>query len=136
MSDFIRVSATLPATPERIYQAWLDSETHSAFTGSAAQIESRIGGKFSAWDGYISGVTMELQPNRRILQSWRTTEFPKGSPDSRLEVLLEPVKGGTRITLVHTEIPDGQGDTYKQGWEEFYFAPMRNYFGGDASTKS
>jgi len=136
MSESIRVSAVLPATPERIYQAWLDSEAHSALTGSSAQIEPRIGGKFSAWDGYISGVTLELEPDRRILQAWRTTEFPQGSPDSRLEILLKPAKGGTRITLVHTDIPDGQADTYKKGWEDFYFAPMRAYFGGETSNQS
>ncbi len=62
------------------------------------------------------------------MQAWRTTEFPEGSPDSRLEMLLEEAKGGTKITLVHTNIPDGQGKDYEQGWIAFYFKPMKQYF--------
>ena len=73
---------------------------------------------------------LELDPPRRIVQSWRTTEFPEGSPDSRLEVLLEPDGAGTRLTLVHTEIPDGQGARYEEGWKENYFTPMKAYFSG------
>ncbi len=98
-------------------------------TGSPASVEGRVGGKFSAWDGYIYGTTLEMEPNRRILQAWHTTEFPEGSPDSRLEVLLEAEGSGTRITLVHTEIPEGQAESYLQGWQDFYFDPMTEYFG-------
>jgi len=45
-----------------------------------------------------------------------------------LEVLLEPVEEGTRLTLVHTHIPQNQSEEYKQGWEEYYFKPMLEYF--------
>jgi activator of HSP90 ATPase len=69
-----------------------------------------------------------MEPHRRIVQTWRTSEFPEDSTDSRVELLLEEVVDGTKITLIHTEIPDGQGDGYKQGWEDFYFTPMRAYF--------
>ncbi|MBI3740016.1 MAG: SRPBCC domain-containing protein, partial [Chloroflexi bacterium] len=71
----------------------------------------------------------ELKPYTRFVQAWRTTEFPEDSPDSRVEVLLEAVKGGTKLTLKHTNIPEGQADSYKKGWEEFYFEPMKKYFG-------
>jgi activator of HSP90 ATPase len=123
-----KVSTILPANPERIYQDWLSSEGHTAFTGSPAMVEPVIGGKFTAWDGYISGKTLELTPGRRIVQAWRTTEFPADSPDSRVEVLLEEEDGGTRITLVHSEIPEGQADEYLQGWEDYYFTPMAEYY--------
>jgi uncharacterized protein YndB with AHSA1/START domain len=128
MSESLKVSTVLPASPEKVYTAWLDSEAHGRFTGGKAEIDPTVGGAFTAWDGYIQGVTLELEPFRRILQSWRTDDFPAGSPDSRLEVLLEAVEGGTRITLVHTEIPDGQSAEYKQGWLDYYFAPMGEYF--------
>ena len=69
-----------------------------------------------------------MEPNRRIVQSWRTTEFPPESPDSHLEIVLEELEEGTRFTLYHTELPDGQGEQYREGWEEHYFAGMREYF--------
>ncbi len=97
-------------------------------TGSPARIEPRVGGAFTAWDGYISGRTAALKPYTRIVQDWRTTEFPDGSADSKLELILEPVEGGTKLTLTHSNIPEGQADSYKDGWDEYYFIPMRKYF--------
>ncbi len=123
------LSVIFPATAEEIFDGWLSSEGHAAFTGSPAKVEGGSGGKFSAWDGYIWGVTLETERPRRIVQSWRTSEFPEESPDSRVEILLEKVKGGTRLTIKHTNIPEGQTEEYKQGWEDFYFKPMREYFG-------
>ena len=129
MVESFKVSKFFPKiSTERIYRAWLDSQEHSGFTGSPAQVDPAVGGEFTAWDGYISGSTIELDPFNRILQNWRTTEFPEDSSDSRLEILFEDVKDGAKVTLVHTDIPDGQGEDYRQGWEEFYFQPMQSYF--------
>ena len=96
-------------------------------TGSLAKVNGKVGGKFSAWDGYIFGTTLELTTDQHIVQAWRTSEFPDEAPDSHLEIDLKEVKGGTKITLTHTKIPEGQ-DSYRQGWEDFYFKPMRAYF--------
>ncbi len=128
--DSFRIVAILPAPPARVYAAWLDAEEHAEFTGGDATIDPRVGGKHTAWDLYISGETLELVPGKKIVQSWRTTEFPDDAPDSRLELQLEPLGGGaeTRLTLVHTMLPAGQGGTYKDGWGEHYFEPMRAYF--------
>ena len=65
------------------------------------------------------------------MQAWRTTEFPDEAPDSRLEVWLEEDDRGVQIRLVHSEIPDGQGEDYRQGWDEYYFAPMQEYYSGN-----
>ena len=126
--DSIKLSASFKVKPEKIYSAWLDSKEHSAMTGSIAEIDPRINGKFTAWDGYISGTTTELMPGKKIVQKWRTTEFPTGSPDSILEIVLEKTKTGTKLTLSHALIPEGQGENYKQGWKDFYFKPMKKYF--------
>lgn len=135
-TESLQLSWTLPVPPAEVYRAWLDSEAHGRFTGSKAQVEPGVGGQFSAWDGYIQGRTLELEPERRIVQAWRTAEFPEGSDDSRLELLLEPAAEGTCITLVHTEIPEGQGSSYRKGWGEFYATPMARYFGEVISTAS
>jgi activator of HSP90 ATPase len=126
--ESIKVFATFPVSPGRIYEAWLNSKEHSAFTGGLARASGKVGGAFSAWDGYIKGKNLILEPNRRIVQSWRTSEFPERSGDSRLEVLLEELEKGTRVTLIHINIPDGQGEMYKEGWRDNYFKPMKRYF--------
>lgn len=128
-TDSFIVSAVIPAAPERIYRAWLSGREHAKMTGGAATGSARAGGKFTAWDGYITGKNLELEEGRRIVQAWRTSEFPEDAPDSRLEVRLAPVKGGTKVTLAHSEIPKGQGTDYEGGWTEHYFSPMKEYFG-------
>ena len=127
-ADSITASAVIPARPELIYAAWLSSKGHTEMTGSAAKATGRVGSRFSAWDGYISGKTLELKPHTRILQSWRTTEFAAEEPDSILEILLAEAKGGTRVTLNHSDIPAGHGPEYKKGWIDFYFKPMKEFF--------
>jgi uncharacterized protein YndB with AHSA1/START domain len=130
MANEFTISVDLPATPERVYTAWLSTAEHSDFTGSEALIDPTVGGSFSAWDGYITGKTLALEPHHRIVQSWRTTDFARDVPDSRVEVIIDPIEGGSRLTLVHTNLPEGTADGYRQGWEDWYFAPMVEFFKG------
>ena len=97
-------------------------------TGNPAKVNGKVGGKFGAWDGYIFGSTLELEPDQRIVQAWRTSEFPDDAPDSRLEILFEEATEGTKVTLIHSDMPEDQVDSYRQGWEDFYFKPMKEYF--------
>jgi hypothetical protein len=97
-------------------------------TGAKATSQARVGGKFTAWNGYIFGQHEELVPSRRIVQSWRTTEFPEDCPDSRLEVEFAPEGDGTRLTLVQSELPAGEAERYQEGWQQFYFEPIQRYF--------
>jgi activator of HSP90 ATPase len=123
------VSDVIPATPQQIYDAWLDSKGHANITGGApAKVSAKEGDKFTAWDGYISGKNVKLESGKRIVQTWRTTEFKKSDPDSQIEITLEPVTGGTQLTLHHTNVPDGQTE-YESGWQENYFDTMKEFFG-------
>jgi len=128
MDDNFTITANFSATPEAIYDAWLSTDGHTGMTGSPAKVDGRVGGDFTAWDGYIWGKFLELEPARRILQAWRTTEFPEDAEDSRVEVILESAGKGTKVTIHHSLIPEGQADDYKLGWNDFYFKPMRAYF--------
>jgi activator of HSP90 ATPase len=128
MPEKLHLTTEFNVGPTEVYNAWLDSVAHGEFTGGAADIDPKVGGKFTAWDGYIRGVTLELEPNHRILQSWRTTDFPEAAPNSLLEVLFDPLKEGSRLTLVHSEIPEGQAVDYEKGWRDYYFEPMKEYF--------
>jgi activator of HSP90 ATPase len=132
--DF-KLSCTLPAPPEEVYDAWLDSACHSAMTGAPATIGQRVGDPFAAWDGYIAGKTLELLPGRRIVQSWRTTEFGATDPDSTITVEFEPTRTGTRLTLTHSNVPDDQTDYENGGWRDFYFSPMQAHFARGTRVK-
>jgi len=117
----------IKATSEEIYNAWLNSESHTEMTGGKATASDKIGDSFTAWDGYIMGENLVLVPFRRIVQSWRTTEFEEKEEDSKIELLLHEIDGETEITLLHTNVPE-HGEEYITGWEEHYFQPMKEYF--------
>ena len=122
------LTATIPASPEEIYDAWLDSFGHSEMTGSPATMSDQVGAEVSAWEGYITGRNLELVPGERIVQSWRTSEFEEEHGDSVITLTLEPVEGGTLLTLEHSNVPDEQKSYEEGGWEANYFEPMIAYF--------
>ena len=125
------VSDIIPAAPAAIYDAWLDSAGHAAMTGGhAARMSPEPGAGFVAWDDYITGHNLTLEPGRRIVQSWRTTRFAASDPDSQIEIVLAPVAGGTRVTVNHSNVPDGHTSYRDGGWQNNYFDPMKRYFGG------
>lgn len=124
--DF-EVSAIIPASPEEVYDAWLDSARHAAMTGGTAEVNNREAESFYAWDEYISGKNKDLHRPDKIVQFWRTVEFAETEPDSLLEINLRAVDGGTEIVLRHSNLP-AHGEQYRSGWVENYFNPMKEYF--------
>ncbi len=127
MKESFELKETFPAKPAEIYNAWLESEAHAKMTGGEANCNSEKGAKFSTWNGYITGKNVDLIPNQKIIQTWRTSEFNESDEDSILSIELKEVENGTELTLTHSNIPEGQIQ-YKQGWENHYFVPMRHYF--------
>ncbi len=136
MTDEIRIVEWLPIDPDTLYRVWLDSSEHSAFTGAKAEIEPAVGGKHSAWDGYIQGVILALEPGTRIVQSWRSSEFPEGAPESRVEVRFLPEDGGTRLEIHQTDLPGGDKAKYEAGWNDFYVKPLRKKYGKDEAAQT
>lgn len=123
------VATVLPATPQAVYDAWLDSKAHGAMTGAKATASPEVGARYTATDDYIWGTNLELVPGEKIVQSWRSTDFASGDQDSLITVMLKAVPEGTELTLHHSDIPDSQADTgYVEGWRDYYFTPMLAYF--------
>lgn len=121
------LKAKFKTSAKSIYEAWMSNDGHTKMTGGEASINDEVGGKFTAWDGYIFGENQILEPNKRIVQSWRTTEFEDAESDSKIEIVLNEEKGVTELSLTHTNLPE-HGEQYKNGWQEHYFEPMRDYF--------
>jgi len=128
MPETIRFTIDLPVSPERVYRAWLDGYEHSRFTGSPAKIDARVGGEYTAFNGYVSGKTLMMTPYDRIVQTWRTTDVNQGIPDMQIELVLEPTCLGALLTLTHSGVPDGKSADYLKSWEERYFRPLVKYF--------
>ncbi len=125
----ITQKAVIPkASPKQVYEAYVDPKKHSEFTNSKATGKPVVGGKFTAWDGYISGKFLELEEGKRVVQEWISTDFPEGYLPSRLELTFCEVSKGTQIVMVHSNVPKEIADEAAEGWTEFYWEPMEKYF--------
>jgi activator of HSP90 ATPase len=116
------------ATPEDVYDVLLDPKKHSKFTGSPATTNARKGATFTAWEGYITGKNLELVKGKKIIQEWKTTEWPAGYPVSRLEFTLTQKSGGTELKMMHSKVPEEQVAKYSSGWKTAYWDPLGEYF--------
>ncbi len=124
MSKPIRQSVTFKATPHEVYEMLMDSRLHAKFTQSAASISRKVGGKINAYDGYITGTNLELEPDKKIVQAWHASDWP-AEHTSRVVFRLERVKGGTHLFFTHTHVPDDQYEAIRQGWIDNYWKPMK-----------
>ena len=118
----------MPAKPIDVYETLIDHKKHTEFTGSLATGERKVGGRFTAWDGYISGKNLVLDEGKRIVQEWKTTKWPAGYLPSIVEFSFKAKGSGTELTMVHSNVPAKQADSYAQGWIDFYWKHMKKYF--------
>jgi uncharacterized protein YndB with AHSA1/START domain len=118
----------IPATPEKVYEAFVTPKIHSEFTGAKATGKAKVGGKFTAWDGYIFGKFLAFEPGKCLVQEWESTDWPEGYPPSKFELIFKAVQGGTEVTMTHSNIPKIKKEDLADGWEEWYWTPLKKYF--------
>jgi len=120
-------SVVLNATPHEVYEVLMDSAKHSAFTHSPAVIRWEVGGDFRTFDGWASGTTLELIPDKKIVQKWRADDWPEGYY-STVTFELQTEGTGTRLDFTQAGIPDGLYGDLETGWKEFYWDNLAIYF--------
>ncbi|MEK7637408.1 MAG: SRPBCC family protein [Patescibacteria group bacterium] len=120
----IRQDTLIPGTPRQIFELWLDSTKHAALTGGEAHIVPKVGGKFTVFDGWATGATVELVPDRKIVQTWRADDWPPGQ-ESTVTLTLRPAKGGTNLSFQQTGVPAAKAKAIAQGWRDYYWTPLR-----------
>lgn len=129
MSKTIQQAVTFRASPERLYDIYMDARKHAAAINARVSIERRVGGRFSAFGGMLRGRNLALVPGRLIVQTWRGADWKKSEPDSVLVLALARAPGGARLTLVHANVPDRHAGSIRRGWPKYYWKPWRAYLG-------
>jgi uncharacterized protein YndB with AHSA1/START domain len=129
MPRTITQAVVLPRPPARLYSMYLDPREHAAFTGAPVKVAARVGARFEAFGGALSGTILQLVPNRLIVQSWRSTNFGKRDLDSSLILSFWPDPGGGRIELTHVNVADRDYAGVSEGWSKYYWIPWRAYLG-------
>jgi activator of HSP90 ATPase len=120
-------SVLLRAPPHEVYEALMDSTKHAEFTHSPATIDRKVGREFSTFDGWASGTTLELIPDKKIVQKWRAVDWPQGYYST---VTFELRAEGQETKLVFTQagIPEDLYADLESGWVEFYWNNLVAYF--------
>lgn len=120
----------LKATPDELYNTFMDSKQHSELTGGEALIVPEVGGKFTAFDGWVSGSIIELKPGKEIIQSWlpQDDKWPQGITSKVIFKFTPDKDGYTFLDLTHENVPVIVANSYEQGWEDNYWKPLRKKF--------
>jgi activator of HSP90 ATPase len=127
MPKNVVLAAYLPAKPDRLFDMYLDSTLHAAFTGAPMRIDPHPGGVFKAFDGVLTGTVLHIAPKRVIAQTWRSQNWPDTAIDSILVLTFWPEGDGARIELNQVNVPEEDFAGVCQGWEKFYWTPWRAY---------
>lgn len=113
-------SVTISATPETVFNFFLDTERWARWWGPGSTIDPRAGGAvYIKHPGGIEsgGEVVEVVPPERLVFTYgfvSGSPFPPGA--SRVTIRLAPTSAGTRLTLRH-ELPDAASrDEHVQGW--------------------
>ena len=116
---------TMRAEPKDIYNALTNQKMIEIWSGEDAKMEPEPNTEFSMWNGSISGMNLEFEENRKIVQKWF---FGEQDEDSVVTILLHPDKKGTKVELRQTNIPDEAYENISDGWDQDYFGAMNELF--------
>ena len=116
------------ASPHEVYEMLMDSKKHALFSDASARISRKVGGKFTAYDGWITGKNLKLTKDKEIIQSWRSEDWPKGHY-STVKFTLKKDGAGTKLIFLQTDIPAADYKDISSGWKEFYWERMKAMIG-------
>jgi uncharacterized protein YndB with AHSA1/START domain len=134
--EAIHQEVLFKASRKRVYEALTDAKlfnkvvqlsaaVKSGMVSGAkpAEISGEVGGAFSLFGGYISGRHVELVPNERIVQAWRTGNWDPGVY-SIVKFALTEQGSGTKLVFDHSGFPDGDAQHLLDGWNTNYWEPL------------
>jgi len=129
------VERTLPATPEKVFDAWVDPNLLVQWWGPEGMdipqhaLDVRVGG---AWETTMrnseggevvcSGVYKIIERPHRLVFTWAWRQ-PDGSRghETDIEVTFTPVEGGTKMTLDQRTFTDAkERDNHGMGWNSSF----------------
>jgi activator of HSP90 ATPase len=123
----IRHTVLLQGTAREVYAALMNEKKHAQFTGEPARVRAKAGAAFSCYGNYITGITLELEPARRIVQAWRSQGWPPGHYSIVTFALSKRSGGRTRLRFTQVGVPAGDYARKNQGWRTHYWQPLKRF---------
>jgi uncharacterized protein YndB with AHSA1/START domain len=120
----LKLTRKIQATPEEVYRALTNPFTIELWTGETAVMSEVAGEEFSLLDGNITGRNVSFVSNQEIRQVWYFGE----DTESEVIIRLFPDKSNTQVWIEHTGIPDDAYINMREGWNEGYLNPLKDFF--------
>lgn len=134
-SAAIHQEVVFKASPARVYHALTDARrfdkvvllsgalTSMALKKTPGTISAKPGGAFSLFGSYITGRNIELSPNVRLIQAWRSASWaPHIYSIAAFELTEHPE--GAKLIFDQTGFPNGEAVSLATGWREHYWEPL------------
>jgi activator of HSP90 ATPase len=115
----------IPAPPEELYLALTTPSTILLWSGYEAMMGTEPGSEFSLFEDSISGINLEFIPGKKLVQQWF---FGEQAEPSIVTIILHPHKQGTSVELRHTNIPDSDFEEVTEGWDNYYFGALIDFY--------
>ncbi len=120
----IHQEVLINAPVKEVYSMLMNPGKHAKLSGHKATVSSRGGSKFSVWGGGLHGFTLIAVPNKKIVQAWRSEEWP----DHHYTVAsytFQSVGKGTRLVFDQYGVPAVSYRSISTGWKKYYWKPMK-----------
>lgn len=124
----LKISVKLHCEPKPVFTALLNAAQHSKITETTCTIEPSEKSHFNLLNGKVKGKIIELFPYKRMLISWRHTEFESTDKDCLVEFVFVYKDENTLLTITHSQIPDEWSDRIKEIWKKSYFKNLKTLF--------
>lgn len=111
------------ADPEEVFAALTNPFQIELWSGYPADMKPEAGYVFSLWEGDITGVNLEVVPNKRLVQEWF---FGEQDEQSIVRITLKKAGGRTLLDLNHTHIPEDVYEEITEGWRDYYLGSVKS----------
>ncbi len=124
------VTRVLPATPDVVFDEWLDPDALRDWMCPrparvvGIEIDPKVGGVLrldiddEGSRSVVTGEFLVIERPRRLVFTWRQSDWGDSVPDTVVTVLLEPHgDDATDMRIVHEALPPGAVEDYGPGWD-------------------
>ncbi|KAG2381472.1 hypothetical protein C9374_006461 [Naegleria lovaniensis] len=109
----IKITEKFKGAPlPKIFEFFTEPAIISQYTQSKAESEKKTGGKFSLFNGKVTGTFVEFTPNQKIVQKWRFDDWPEKATSTVTLTFTDSGNGETIVKLHQVDIPYKDSNGY------------------------
>lgn len=112
----------IEAPVAKVWQALTDPDMIDAWGGGPTTMSTKVGADFEFGGGDIWGKNIEIISHKQIKQEWFGGEWDQPS------IVTFDLSGSgkqTTVVVTHEDVPDSEKADLEDGWQKYYFGPIK-----------